>query len=225
MKTVTFAKELGLIEEFFSTTPHWGVLCIYAIVIFVANDFAHFVMHWIKHNVSWVWEFHKVHHSAKVMTPFAYYRSHPVEDFLATFFPAIFAGVVAGTFQVIVGYELYLFKVYGISFVYIPFMVTNHLNHSHIPVSFGKYLDLIFVSPQFHQVHHSNSEKVLSNGSVNYGRFLTIWDIFLGTRFNTTNISTEKLPLGLSNEEESDYKTVGDLYFMPFKKLFKKLAS
>ena len=41
-----------------------------------------FVAHYLQHRVPVFWEFHKVHHSAQVLTPITLYRMHPIDDML-----------------------------------------------------------------------------------------------------------------------------------------------
>ena len=43
-------------------------------------DAALWFTHWLFHVVPELWEFHKVHHSAEVMTPITAARMHPVEE-------------------------------------------------------------------------------------------------------------------------------------------------
>lgn len=36
-------------------------------------------MHYCQHKISWLWAFHKVHHSAEGLTPLTANRHHPVD--------------------------------------------------------------------------------------------------------------------------------------------------
>src|ERR1700733_15107607 len=42
---------------------------LYTIVLALAFDFGLFFAHYLVHKIPWLWEFHKVHHSAAVLTP------------------------------------------------------------------------------------------------------------------------------------------------------------
>ncbi|MEL7029864.1 MAG: sterol desaturase family protein, partial [Pseudomonadota bacterium] len=61
-----------------------------------AIDFAIFLSHYLQHKVPFLWRFHKVHHSAEVMTPLTAYRMHPVDEWPSMTLAALLSGAVAG---------------------------------------------------------------------------------------------------------------------------------
>ncbi len=63
--------------------PSLWVLVAYTLVSAVVLDFALYLGHYLQHKVRYLWLFHKVHHSATVMSPITVYRVHPVDDLLA----------------------------------------------------------------------------------------------------------------------------------------------
>jgi sterol desaturase/sphingolipid hydroxylase (fatty acid hydroxylase superfamily) len=71
---------------------------VFTLCMVLASDFAIFVAHYLQHKVPLLWEFHKVHHSAEVMTPITVYRMHPVDDLLVGSFSGVMTGVVHGLF-------------------------------------------------------------------------------------------------------------------------------
>ena len=54
----------------------------YGGAIFLAADFGFFFGHYLGHKVPLLWEFHKVHHSAEVLSPLTNYRFHPLDRVL-----------------------------------------------------------------------------------------------------------------------------------------------
>lgn len=58
------------------------VTATYTLVLFLADDFTRFLLHYLMHRLPWLWSIHRLHHSAEVMTPFTVYRSHPLESLL-----------------------------------------------------------------------------------------------------------------------------------------------
>src|SRR4029453_5732873 len=52
--------------------------------------------HWLSHKVPLLWEFHKVHHNAEVLTPLTNFRVHPVYTWVFTNIPAFSAAVANG---------------------------------------------------------------------------------------------------------------------------------
>jgi sterol desaturase/sphingolipid hydroxylase (fatty acid hydroxylase superfamily) len=49
------------------------------ILSYLAIDFGFFVVLYMQHHIPALWRFHKVHHSATVLTPFTDFRAHPVQ--------------------------------------------------------------------------------------------------------------------------------------------------
>ncbi|MGZ3305953.1 MAG: sterol desaturase family protein, partial [Asticcacaulis sp.] len=42
---------------------------VLTVALFLAYDFAYWLDHYIKHKVPFLWEFHRVHHTAEVLSP------------------------------------------------------------------------------------------------------------------------------------------------------------
>src|SRR5262245_20304900 len=69
---------------------------ILGIVLFFAADFASWLDHYLSHKIPFLWEFHKVHHSAEVLTPLTNYRVHPVDSLYYYNIKALVMGLVYG---------------------------------------------------------------------------------------------------------------------------------
>ncbi|MEZ4574493.1 MAG: sterol desaturase family protein [Vampirovibrionales bacterium] len=69
------------------------------------SDFAIFFAHWLQHKVPLLWEFHKVHHTAKVLTPVTLYRMHPVDNLLTLTLVGLGLGILYGVLQVVLHAE------------------------------------------------------------------------------------------------------------------------
>ena len=50
---------------------------LYTVLFFVAYDFGRFVAHSALHDVPVLWEFHKPHHTAEVLTPMTAFSAVP----------------------------------------------------------------------------------------------------------------------------------------------------
>ena len=59
--------------------PAWIVLTLATVLQLLAYELAYWSAHYGFHKVPALWEFHKVHHSAEVMTTLTELRQHPVE--------------------------------------------------------------------------------------------------------------------------------------------------
>lgn len=152
---------------------------LYTLVFFLSSDFSRFIIHFALHKVSFLWEIHKVHHSARVLTPLTLYRTHPIEAILFQVRQIIVVGFVAGVFTFFVKGDYTIITIFGVQALGFLFNFFGaNLRHSHIPFSFGNFLESVFISPVMHQIHHSNAYK---HNSKNFGSCLAIWDIVFKT--------------------------------------------
>jgi sterol desaturase/sphingolipid hydroxylase (fatty acid hydroxylase superfamily) len=69
----------------------------------------------------------------------------------------------------------------------------QHYTHSNVRIPFARYLELVFVTPRYHFVHHS-IDRHLSNS--NFGFLFSLWDRILGTYTDPGTIREDE-PLGL----------------------------
>jgi sterol desaturase/sphingolipid hydroxylase (fatty acid hydroxylase superfamily) len=175
----------------------------------VAFDFARYLSHRLHHRIPVLWEFHKVHHSAEVLTVFSNYRNHPVETMVELLLRLVAAAVVAGVFGCFysAGLKEYTVLNYGaLTFVY---YLTAHLRHSHVPFDFGP-LRSVFISPRMHQLHHSADPKHFDR---NFGFLLSFWDRCAGTLYLPQ--AGEAFKLGLP-PEAGRFDSAWNLLVQPF---------
>ena len=62
----------------------WFAIALVTVFLAFVADFATFLGHLLCHRIGWLWEFHKVHHSAQVLTPISVFPIHSIDD-LVTF--------------------------------------------------------------------------------------------------------------------------------------------
>ena len=165
-----------LIYEFgymrINTFSYTQVVVLFTITLFVISDFTRYWLHRILHTIPFFWEFHKVHHSAKVLTPITFYRVHPIENFFFGFRYAASIGFVSGVFIYLFGAMIGVCEILGTNvLLYIFAIMGSNLRHSHIKISYPMIVEKIFISPFQHQLHHSRTYH-----SKNYGGYLAIWD-------------------------------------------------
>ena len=193
-------------------------LIFYSACVVVAFDFGAFIAHYLQHRFHWLWEFHKVHHSAEVLTPITVYRVHPVDDLLNSLLPPLFTGLVDGVFIYISPHApIWGVTVYHLNvFLFFFYLVGFNLRHSHVWVSYGPVVSQLLISPAQHQIHHSSD---LRHRDKNLGFIFAFWDRLFGSLY--VPVAYEKLRFGLGDREEEEYSSVSRLYLLPFKKLLK----
>ncbi len=191
-----------------------GRVLIFTLAVFVWDDFLRFFHHWLMHKIPFLWEFHKLHHSARVLTPVTLYRTHPVESILAIFRNSLSLGVALGVFIFLFGSSFSLWTLLGINgFGFIFNLVGANLRHSHIPLSFGP-MEWFLISPIQHQVHHSKEERHYDK---NFGVSLALWDALFGSLVFSKEAG--KLRFGLNERFRT---SLWEHYKAPFAALLKR---
>ena len=188
------------------------------IVSLLAMDLALYIGHYLQHKVPVLWEFHKVHHSAEVLTPITAFRVHPVDDLLTLSLTALFSGIVQGLFHAVVGTGIADIQVLGVNVLLFAWYIFGfHLRHSHVWLAYPAWLSHVLVSPAQHQIHHSNAPRHFDR---NMGFIFAFWDALAGTLYVPK--AREELNYGLYGEEPGQFGSVSALYIRPFQNLWAK---
>lgn len=175
----------------------WIVIgAIFSLSFFTAEDASRFFLHFAMHRIPVLWRFHRVHHSAEILTPLTLFRVHPVEHLLYFIRGIVVFGLVTGFFVWLFGRNLETFDILGVGlFGFLFNLAGSNLRHSHVWLSFGRF-ERWFVSPAQHQLHHSRHHEHRNLGSA-----LAIWDRLMGTWLFAGK--RQKLQFGLSREREN----------------------
>ena len=213
-KTIALSinKFLFLQFDYFENTmfSYSQIAVMYTLALFLVSDFTRYWLHRLLHTIPFLWEFHKVHHSAKVLTPFTFYRVHPVENLLFGIRYSLSIGLVTGVFIYFFGAMLNIKMIMGVNMILFLFsIIGSNLRHSHVPFSYGRYLEKFFISPKQHQIHHC--KKFFNK---NYGGYLAIWDNLFGSLKLSKEVKV--LKFGLRNEQMNYYDSILKVLTKPF---------
>jgi sterol desaturase/sphingolipid hydroxylase (fatty acid hydroxylase superfamily) len=190
--------------------PSTVVLIIFTVLLFIFDDLTRFLLHLALHKVPFLWHFHKVHHSALVLTPMTIYRSHPFESYLYACRMALAQGLVVGVCVYCFGRNLSMLDILGANvFVFAFNALGANLRHSHVWWSFGKKIENWLISPAQHQIHHSDNPKHFDR---NLGSALAIWDRACGTLIKAHQVG--KITVGVGNNDRG-HNSVMDAYWRP----------
>jgi sterol desaturase/sphingolipid hydroxylase (fatty acid hydroxylase superfamily) len=158
------------------------VMQVVAFVV-VADVLGYWLHRW-SHTNAHLWELHKIHHSQTRLTPLTNYRFHFLDETfrrVLLFIPFQMLGTsleVALTVNFIMAWLLLL-------------------QHSELDWHYGP-LGRVFVSPIFHQWHHSTAAE---DQQSNYGMLFTFWDDLFGTARRRV---TQPAQMGLGDEVVPD---------------------
>lgn len=155
------------------------VMVLFTLCYFLIDDFSRFFVHWCMHKSLWLWAFHQVHHSAKVLTPFTVFRTHPVEGLLFFLRSMVSQSFVISVFLVAFPNQVSLWQIYGVLVTTFLFNVFGaNLRHSGVALSYGPRIEKWLISPAQHQIHHSVARHHYDR---NFGVMLAVWDRLFGS--------------------------------------------
>lgn len=141
-----------------SSWPVWTQL----LVLFIARDFIHWNVHRLLHRVSWLWEFHKVHHSVEQMGFAAHLRYHWMENVVYRVLEYIPLAMIG-------------FGITDFIIVHLFTIIVGHFNHSNLYLPLGP-LKYLFNNPQMHIWHHARDLPKNHRYGMNFGLTLSVWD-------------------------------------------------
>ena len=192
--------------------PRWTVLAMATLFELLAYELAYWFGHFLFHRIPALWEFHKVHHSAEVMTTFTELRQHPVEILAFMNLIAIATGAVFGVMTYAFGPGVQPFTLLNGNILLMLFLVTYghsapqpHVDPVHRrrrphPAEPGASPD-----PPFRQSRALGQEPRLRAGGVG-----------LGVRHALhPGVEREKIRFGVG-PTEGEFSTVPRNYLLPF---------
>ena len=154
------------------------------------------LIHWIEHNVKWMWKFHIIHHTDPEVDVTTGLRHHPGESVFRLLFTALAVFVSGASFGVVMIYQT-LSAFFA------------HLTHANIkvPKIINRILDKVIVTPHFHKAHHHYT---LPHTDKNYGNIFSIWDRIFGTSIKVDDLDDLKYGLDthMNKKETSNIKTM-----------------
>ncbi len=179
-----------------SNNPIWIQFFVY----FILSDFIEWCVHNLLHRISWMWEFHKLHHSIVELDWIGNFRFHWMEIIIyrsIKYFPLVVLGVNG---------EIILM-------IAVVATLIGHLNHSNLKMDYGIFR-YIFNSPRFHVWHHD----VILQGQhgQNFAIVFSTWDWIFGTAFYPADKEQPEL-LGFEDLDKFP-KSVVKRFFFPLTK-------
>ncbi len=137
------------------------------VVFLVLKDLIEWCIHNLLHRVSWLWQFHKLHHSILELDFLGAFRFHWMESVVyksLSYLPLVILGTD--------GRVIFWVALFG--------TLIGHLNHSNLDLSFGP-LRYVLNSPRMHVWHHDAIVRGFSGQ--NFGIIFSLWDFLFGTAY------------------------------------------
>jgi len=131
--------------------------------IFMCRDFVYYWIHRAEHGVKVLWASHMVHHSSEEFTFTTAVRMPWME---ALYKPAL------ALWAPLLGFHPLAFAAMGALV-----LIVGQFQHTEL-MRRRTWLDLVFVTPSAHRVHHGSNHEYLDR---NFGSMLIVWDRLFGT--------------------------------------------
>ena len=177
--------------------PEWLCALILTLAVFLAYELGYWLDHYLSHRIPFLWEFHKVHHTAESLSPLTNFRVHPVDSLVFVNILALVMGATGGTMNYLFGKSITSFSLFNVNALVLVFTyLLDHLHHTHFWIPFTGVCGRIFVSPAHHQIHHSTDPRHFNK---NMGSCLAIYDWLFGT-LQIPSKERERLTFGVTPE-------------------------
>ena len=129
---------------------------------FLFLDYTNYLWHRLNHIIPFLWRFHLVHHTDKDLDITTAFRFHFGEMIGSLFYRGAFTYLSGATPLTVILYE-------------IAFEGATEFHHSNMkmPLNVEKLLNLVFVTPRMHGIHHSVNRNETDS---NYSVIFSFWD-------------------------------------------------
>ena len=191
---------------------------LYSALFILLLDLGLFISHYLNHKVPLLWNIHKVHHSAEVLTPVTAYRFHPLDIIFTGTIVALTVGPLVGIYSFLYsGISVSGYPVaYGVALIL--FLLNANFRHSHIQIHYSPGLSKLLVSPVMHNLHHSTNPKHFDK---NMGFMFSFWDRIANTYYLPKK--NKSLEFGIGHMEEKQYSSLKSCYLLPLKNCYSLL--
>ena len=179
-------------------TPLW----LYVLIGIALMDFiGAWFIHWIQHNVRWMWKFHIIHHSDPNVDVTSGLRHHPGENIFRLIFTILAILISGANFGLVMIYQT----------VSVFFAHFSHAN-IRLPEKIEYFMSFIFITPRFHRIHHHFMQPHTDS---NYGNIFSFWDYIFKTKKDFIN--SKNIQYGVDTHmNKKEISSVINLLMIPF---------
>jgi sterol desaturase/sphingolipid hydroxylase (fatty acid hydroxylase superfamily) len=215
LSALTFGVALVLVKPAAMRALHWsverpfGMLQLVAMpawlqwcVAFLLLDLSFYYWHVLNHRVPFLWRFHNVHHFDPDLDVSTGFRFHFGEVAMSAAFRVVQAALIGPTLKQFLAYEL-LFQIHTLF---------EHSNWR-LPKKLERVLNLFFVTPRMHGIHHSHFRDETNS---NYSVVFSFWDRL--HRSLQLNVPQDEITIGVPGYSAPADNAVWPVLAAPFRK-------
>jgi sterol desaturase/sphingolipid hydroxylase (fatty acid hydroxylase superfamily) len=210
-----------LVSHFGAMTPTTmsvvATTLILTVALFLAYEFGYWLDHYLCHTIPFLWEFHKVHHTAEVLSPLTNFRVHPMDTLVFVNILALVMGSTEGGLNYLFGTPVAPLTLWSNNIIVLAgTYLLDHLHHTHFWIAFTGVWGKLILSPAHHQIHHSMDP---AHFNKNMGSCLGLFDWLFGT-LHIPAKERENLRFGVEDPAVADHHTVSEALIMPVVRAF-----
>ena len=168
-----------------------------AIVLF---DLWMYLWHRANHRISFLWRFHRTHHSDTEMDSTSALRFHFGEIIFSSILRLLVIPLIGISYAELLTYEIILQ----------PIIIFHHSNVA-LPEKLDRILRAVLVTPNMHRVHHS---QIQNETDSNYSSIFSWWDRLAGTFKRRED--TKTIVFGLTYFRELQWQSFVGMLRTPF---------
>jgi sterol desaturase/sphingolipid hydroxylase (fatty acid hydroxylase superfamily) len=177
-------------------------LPIAIIATFLLMDYAYWWWHWANHMIPLFWRFHNVHHTDLDLDVSTAARFHFGEMIFSIGFLSLAVTVLGISPVMLVAF-----------FIALEAAVLFHHSNWRLPIKLERILNLIFVTPRMHGIHHSIVQRETNS---NWGTIFCWWDKLHRTL--RRDVPQDAVTIGVAAYRHEHELTLGKLLALPFRK-------
>jgi len=167
--------------------------------LLILDLLAQYTIHYLLHNVGFLWRFHQVHHSDLHVNATTGTRHHPI-DYCAREMFSLFCIVMLGA-------PLGVYMFYRLTTVFCTYFTHSNIS---LPSKVDRALSFVIVTPNAHKFHHHANMPWTNR---NYGNIFSFWDRLFGTFVYE---STDRIHYGVDTMDEKRADSVWYQLSKPF---------
>ena len=165
-------------------------------------DLSFYYWHRLNHAAPLLWRFHNVHHVDPDLDSTTSFRFHFGEIAYSAGFRAVQIALIGPSVTAMAAYQLL-------------FLAGTLFHHSNVklPLGLERALNLIFVTPRMHGIHHS---VVRDETNSNYSVVFRWWDPLHRTL--RIHVPQNRIQIGVAAYTREEDHALGDLLWLPFRR-------
>lgn len=188
------------------------------LILILSIDLIKYITHRLGHNVGLLWDLHEFHHSATEMTILSQHRGFAIAGVINSFIFLPFSILISSALSESISNGTFItLGIYVFDLVMTDFFA--YFGHSSSKLLYPKPLNLIYMSPALHWLHHSRDEQ---HWQCNFGEKYPFWDKLFGTYLDESHLNEVNHYGVYGGSEYNKFHPLYSYTVVPILKIFRR---